>query len=240
MQRYFVKKEKNKLILNESDLHHIKNVMRIKSDDKIICILNNQSYLCKINYDETTYDIKIIEEISKDVELPKEIILYQALIKNDKFDFVIQKASELGVSKIVPTIFSRSIIKITENKKDNKIIRYQKIAKEACEQSHRQIIPEISNYLDVKNITLDNDTLGLIAYENNGDYLSFYKNLMNLQSYLKIALVIGPEGGFSEDELNYLKGIGFKSISLGKRILRSETASLYALSVLAYNLEGRD
>lgn len=238
MQRYFVKKENEKLILNDSDFHHIKNVMRMKNNDKMICVFENQSFLCSINFTNNSYEINIIEEITKDVELNRQVILYQALIKNDKFDMVIQKATELGVSDIVPTIFSRSVVKVDDNKKDNKLLRYEKIIKEACEQSHRQIMPKIHNYLNVKKITLDDDTLGLIAYENNNNYNSFYENLKNINDYKKIAIVIGPEGGFSEDEVTYLQSIGFKNISLGKRILRSETASLYALSVISYYLEG--
>ena len=126
---------------------------------------DNHSYLCEITYFNDSYKIGICEEITNDVELNKQIILYQALIKNDKFDLVMQKATELGVSSIVPTIFSRSVIKVDDSKKDNKISRYEKIVKEACEQSHRQILPTIQNYIKVKNITLDDDTLGLIAYE---------------------------------------------------------------------------
>lgn len=238
MQRYFVKKENDKFILSESDFHHIKNVMRMKNNDEMICVYDNHSFLCAINYINNSYEIKILNEITKDVELNKQVILYQALIKNDKFDLVMQKATELGVSDIVPTIFSRSVVKVDDNKKDNKLVRYERIVKEACEQSHRQIMPKIHQYINVKNITLDEDTLGLIAYENNGDFSSFYNSLKDVENYKKIAIVIGPEGGFSDDEVKYLTSIGFKNVSLGKRILRSETASMYALSVIAFYLEG--
>ena len=238
MQRYFVKKENDKLILNESDLHHIKNVMRLKSNDKIICVFDNKSYLCSISYTKDDYNITILDNLSKDVELPKSVILYQALIKNDNFDLIVQKATELGIKEIVPTIFKRSVIKIDNNKQDNKIIRYQKIAKEASEQSHRQVIPSIHNYMNVKDIILDDNTLGLMAYENNQNVYSFKDNLNDIDKYDNIAIVIGPEGGFEKDEVDYLEKIGFKSISLGKRILRSETAAMYALSVISFVLEG--
>ena len=121
MQRYFVKKENEKIVLSSQDLHHIKDVMRIKSNGQIVCVFDNASYLCKIEYDNDSYDVKIIEEITKDVELPKDVILYQALIKNDKFDLVIQKATELGVSMIYPTIFSRSVVKVEKDKMDKKL-----------------------------------------------------------------------------------------------------------------------
>ena len=239
MQRYFVNKENDTFTLSSSDLHHVKDVMRIKNDGKIICVYNNQSYLCSINYFDNDYKINVIEEITKDVELNKQVILYQALIKNDKFDLVMQKATELGVTDIVPTIFSRSVVKVDDSKKDNKLSRYEKIVKEACEQSHRLVLPTIHNYQKVKTIKLDEDTLGLIAFENNGDYASFLHALEAINNYKKVAIVIGPEGGFSMDEVKYLEAQGFKNISLGKRILRSETASMYALSVLAFYLESR-
>jgi len=239
MQRYFVNKENDKFILSSSDLHHVKDVMRVKNEGQIICVYNNQSYLCSINYFDNAYQINVIEEITKDVELNKKVILYQAVIKNDKFDLVIQKATELGVTDIVPTVFSRSVVKVDDSKKDNKLNRYEKIVKEACEQSHRLVLPTIHNYQKVKSINLDENTLGLIAYENNGDYASFAKALKNIDKYDNIAIVIGPEGGFSNDEVDYLVKQGFKNISLGKRILRSETASMYALSVIAFYLESR-
>lgn len=239
MQRYFVSKENDKFILSSSDLHHVKDVMRIKNEGQIICVYNNQSYLCSINYFDNAYQINVIEEITKDVELNKKVILYQAVIKNDKFDLVIQKATELGVTDIVPTVFSRSVVKVDDSKKDNKLNRYEKIVKEACEQSHRLVLPTIHNYQKVKSINLDENTLGLIAYENNGDYASFANALKNVDKCDNIAIVIGPEGGFSNDEVDYLVKQGFKNISLGKRILRSETASMYALSVIAFYLESR-
>ena len=239
MQRYFVSKVNDKFVLSDNDFHHIKNVMRIKNNDHIVCVYDNHSYICQINYIANNYELNIIEEITKDVELNKQVILYQALIKNDKFDLVIQKSTELGVSTIVPTVFSRSVVKVDDSKKDNKLFRYEKIVKEACEQSRRQSLPFIDNYTKVKNIKLDDDTLGLIAYENNGDYKSLSNALNELDKYNKVAIVIGPEGGFSEDEVSYLQSIGFKNVSLGKRILRSETASMYLLSVLAFYIEGK-
>lgn len=239
MQRYFVSKENENFILSNSDFHHVKDVMRIKNDGQLICVYENKSYLCSINYFENGYKINVIEEITKDVELNKKVILYQAVIKNDKFDLVIQKATELGVTDIVPTIFSRSVVKVDDSKKDNKLNRYEKIVKEACEQSHRLVLPMIHAYQKVKTIKLDEDTLGLIAYENNGDYSSFKNALLDVDKYNKVAIVIGPEGGFSNDEVDYLVKNGFKNISLGKRILRSETASMYALSVLSFYLESR-
>ena len=278
MQRYFVSKENDKLILSNEDKHHIKDVMRIKNNGQVVCVFDNSSYICEVSYVNNDIDLKIIKEIRNDVELRKNVILYQALIKNDKFDLVIQKATELGVSTIYPTVFSRSVVKVEKDKMDkkidrynkiiqkacelgvsdiyptsftrsvvkvesskveNKMVRYNKIIKEACEQSRRQILPTFHNYISVFDITLSDDTLGLIAYENNNNFYSFDEALKDVESYDKVAIVIGPEGGFTTQEVKHLQNIGFKNISLGKRILRSETATMYALSVVGFHLEGK-
>ena len=156
------------------------------------------------------------------------------MIKNDKFDFVIQKATELGVSKIVPTICKRSIIKVDKNNSLNKINRYQKIIKEASEQSTRSIQPIIDNFIDLKDIELDKDTLGLVAYEKDDDMKSLHNELTSLNEYQKVAIVIGPEGGFEKDEVELLIKKGFHVVSLGNRILRSETASLASIAIIAH------
>lgn len=236
MQRYFVNKENEEFILQDSDFHHIKDVMHIKNNGQIICIYDNKSYLCSITYNKNSYQIKVLNDISKDAECSKQIILYQALIRNEKFDLVVQKATELGVSEIVPTSCQRSVIKIENNKENDKLNRYNKIIKEASEQSHRQVLAKCNRYTTIKDIKLDKDTLGILAYENETDKLSLKDSLNNLNSYQKIALVIGPEGGFTIDEITYLLNIGFKSVSLGKTILRSETAAIYLLSVVNYVL----
>ena len=238
MQRYFVNKKNDKFILTDLDFHHIKDVMRIKSNGEIICVYDNKSYLCTITYNNSSYDIKIVNECDNDVELSKDVILYQAVIKNEKFDLVVQKACELGVKEIVPTIFERSVVKVDNKNIENKLTRYNKIIKEACEQSHRQLLANIRPFINLKNIKEDDETLKILAYENNNDQHSL-KNILNkIDNYKRIAIVIGPEGGFTIDEVNYLLSIGFISVSLGKRILRSETASIALLAIIASYLEG--
>ncbi|MCI5746101.1 MAG: 16S rRNA (uracil(1498)-N(3))-methyltransferase [Erysipelotrichaceae bacterium] len=237
MQRYFVDCINNNLILKESDFHHIKDVMRIKDNGEIICVFNNQSYLCKIHYVNDGYEISIVSNVTKDVELPKRIHLYQALIKNDKFDLVVQKATELGVSDIHPTIFSRSIVKISNDNEESKLARYYKICKEACEQSHRQVIPNIHHFIKVCDIFHGEKTLKIVAYEKKEDDNLFYRTLEKINDYEDVAVVIGPEGGFEKSEIEELEKNGFICVSLGKRILRSETASLYVLSIIAHYLE---
>lgn len=239
MQRYFVTEKNGQLELQAGDEHHIKNVMRLKNKDQVICLCNGKSYLCEINDRDQKICLRIVEELKQDTELSKELILYQAVIKNDHFDLVVQKATELGVKQIVPTICERSVVKVDNEKTENKkLMRYEKIVKEASEQSHRNDLCTISPYCQLKKISLPKDTLGLLAFEGNGNIHSFPEALKLLPQYEKIAVIVGPEGGFTKEEVHYLQSIGFINISLGKRILRSETASLYALSVLAFYLEG--
>lgn len=237
MQHYFVDKINDSFILKDNDFHHVKNVMRIKNMQEIVCIYDSRKYLCQIEYVASSYQIHVLHELKNSTELNKDIILYQALIKNDKFDFVIQKATELGVSKIVPTICKRSIIKVDKNNSLNKINRYQKIIKEASEQSTRSIQPTIDNFIDLKDIELDKDTLGLVAYEKDDDMKSLHNELTSLNEYQKVAIVIGPEGGFEKDEVELLIKKGFHVVSLGNRILRSETASLASIAIIAHYIE---
>ncbi len=237
MQHYFVDKKNQNFYFKDCDFHHVKNVMRIKNMGEIVCIYDKKKYLCQIEYVANSYHIHILHEIEETKELKIDIILYQALIKNDKFDLVIQKATELGVAGIVGLICNRSIIKIDEKNMPSKIQRYQKIIKEACEQSTRSIIPSFLNYCHIKDIVLEKDTLGLIAYEKNKETESFVEKLKNLSKYKKIALVIGPEGGFEPSEVEALIAKGFHSISLGNRILRSETAAIASLAILSHYIE---
>lgn len=238
MQHYFVKKVNDQFVLDDADFHHVKNVMRMKSKDQLVCIYNQKSYLCEINFSPVSYTISVIQELEESKELPIAIELYQALIKNDKFDFVVQKATEIGVSKIIPTICARSIIKVDATKQENKLQRYQKIMKEACEQSRRTFIPQMSSYCYFKDIKLDSDTLGILAYENQNQPQTLNLALKDIKNYKKVAIVIGPEGGFEENEVRSLMQKGFHCVSLGNRILRSETAAIYAMSVVAYTIEG--
>ena len=240
MQRYFVNQINNRFRLTDGDFHHVKDVMRLKNDEQLICVYENKAYLCKINYLKDDYVLDIIEELNEDKELNKQIILYQALIKNDKFDLIIQKACELGVSHIYPLITSRCVVKINESNINNKLNRYEKIIKEACEQSRRNIRPTMMPCINIQDIEVADDTLCLIAYEKDGDYHSFANVLKNIDAYSRVAIAIGPEGGFAQAEVDALLAKGFKSVSLGKRILRAETAAIYALSVLSYVIEGQN
>lgn len=235
MQRYFAILKDNEIILSENDAHHVLHVMRMKKGDEIEAVCNNKLYSAII---KETSPLKIVidYEIPSESELPVPVTLFFALAKGDKIDFVVQKATELGASKIVLINTERSIVKFEGNKVENKLERFRKIAKEASEQSHRLMIPEIVGVVDInkipQNLLAD---VNLIAYEKEaGSTLSFDNAIEKGKS---ISIMIGPEGGFSEKEVEHLLKDKFIPVSLGKRILRTETAAVYALSVIGFNLE---
>ncbi len=236
MQQYFVNKIGDKLYLNDNDLYHLTNVLRYKNKN-IICIIDNKAYLCNFTYQNKEYSIEIINEIDRNSELDVEIHLYQALIRNENFDLVLQKATELGAKTITPTIFNRNVVKIDKNKEENKINRFNLIVKNASEQSHRDIVPTVTNLVSVKDIELCENEIGLVCYEKNDNYKSLSSLKEKLINADKIKIVIGPEGGIEPNEYQSLLDKGFYSISLGKRILRSETAAFNILSKLEYIIE---
>ena len=238
MQQFFVTKVNDKFILDEDDLYHLSVVMRAREDTQIICIYNEEPYLCSFRYAGKNYDIKIITKMLRESELPVHIRLYQALIRNENFDFIIQKATELGVNEIVPTIFERNVVKIEKDKEEAKYKRYKLIAKGASDQSKRNVPPIILPQCTINNIELSQDEVGLVAYEKNENTKSLSFFAPDIKKAKKVSIIIGPEGGISEKEYQTLIQKGFRSISLGKRILRSETATISLLSVLSYIIEG--
>lgn len=230
MQRYFATITDSSIVLSKDDSFHLLKVMRAKLGDEIIAISNKELYLGEvISLNPLVIKNKgIYKEESR--ELDKEITLFFALAKGDKIDFVIQKATELGVSKIVLIKTERSIVKISQDDFKRKLVRYQMIAKEASEQSLRRNIPSISYLANINKIP--NELLSDINYvcfeEDAFNKVSF----LDSKDYQSISVLIGPEGGLSIDEVNSLVSQGFKRVSLGKRILRTETAAVAALAML--------
>lgn len=232
MQRYFTNTIKeNEFILKNDDLYHIYKVMRMKNNDKIEVIYNKTLYLCEL------IDKKIIikEKKEKLNNKKKEIILCTPLLKEQKMDIVIQKATELGVNKIIPVNMKRSIVRIDPKKEIAKLERWNKIVKEASEQSKRLDIPVITS---IKNIAeIDENGLKLLC-STSKHILSIKNVLKKEQNYDKIIIVFGPEGGIATEEENKLKKLGFVAVSFGDNILRTETVPLYVLSILNYeNME---
>ena len=237
MQQYFVERINGEFRLNEKDLYHLKVVMRVKENDEICVICENKAYVCSFHYTNKDYFLTEMYELNNNPELDKEINLYQALIRNENFDLVIQKSTELGVSNIIPTVFERNVVKITDDKLESKLKRFNTISKGASEQSRRLKVPSVLNPIKVSDINLSDGEIGLVAYEKDENTKSIKELESEIRSSSKVSIVIGPEGGITPKEYQTLLDKGFKSVSLGKRILRSETASLSLLSILGYIIE---
>lgn len=234
MQQVFIDRSldiNDRYEFDEHNAHHLKNVLKIKKDT-IIRLVYQDSYLAKIEYDNNKIYARVIEIDNNVNELDCEVILVQSLIRKDNFELVLQKACELGVSKIIPLISSRCVA--LDKNFDAKKLRYQKIMKSACEQSKRNNVAVIDDVCTINDLDVD-ASLKMVAFENEKYSASKISQLYDKQN--KIVIVIGPEGGFSDDEIKVLTDKGYQCVSLGSRILRSETASLYALSVLGEIIE---
>lgn len=232
MQRYFSdKKIDNKFILSDNDYYHISRVMRMKDDDNIEVVYNNEVYICKLEFLNNNINVYIIKRInSKNDKL--NITLFVPLVKEQKMDLILQKATELGVTNIIPIITSRSIVKVDNIKENKKMERWQKICKEASEQSKRADIPKVLSIIDIKNIEkLDGVNIVCSTTEKDNNIKIF---LQNHASCDKINVVIGPEGGLSSTEENILVEKGFIRVSLGSRIMRVETVPIFILSIINY------
>ncbi|MCL6428517.1 Ribosomal RNA small subunit methyltransferase E [Spiroplasma sp. JKS002669] len=233
MESYFatIKNKKGQLVLDLDDSKHIIKVLRHQINDEIIVNFQAEKYLTKIVALMPNVICQIIEPLKENNELPIKVTLVMALLKEQKFDLVIQKAVELGVNKIVP-IQLKYCVSIVNNKITQKVARWQKIAKAAAKQANRNIIPEVTSVVkNIEDLKQYQSEVNFLAYENE-NFQDWTQNLTNINS---ITIVVGPEGGISPDELTSFKTLNFTNISLGLTILRAETAPLYFLSVVNYH-----
>nr|WP_263313135.1 16S rRNA (uracil(1498)-N(3))-methyltransferase [Mammaliicoccus sp. Marseille-Q6498] len=246
MQRYFLHEDaelnQRFFIHNTDDIHHIKNVMRMTVDDEIIITFSDQKSLVSkiIAFQDDHIEILTIDDTTRQTELPVEITIASGLIKGDKYEWMIQKATEMGAHHFIAVQSERSVVKLDAKKQDKKLDRWQKIIKEASEQSMRLTIPDINYHSNFKSVydIIDEYDYVLIAYEEEakrGEKNKFHQVGAKLERGQKILIVFGPEGGLSEDEVNLFND--GEKIGLGPRILRAETAPLYALAALSYQLE---
>ncbi|MFA1820458.1 16S rRNA (uracil(1498)-N(3))-methyltransferase [Virgibacillus oceani] len=249
MQRYFVPEsgwEDNQIIITGEDAHHINRVMRLKAGDQVICN-HPEGYaaVCEIiSSSPSEVHTKVLEQMEENKELPIDVIIAQGLPKGDKIDYIIQKGTELGAHSYLPFQAERSIVVWDDKKKKKKITRLNKIAKEASEQSHRNKIPYIYPVMSMADLLEETKAydLKIFAYEEeaktgNHQSLGTILKKISQNQYRRLILCIGPEGGFSQNEANLLKEHDFHSVRLGPRILRTETASLYALASISYHFE---
>ena len=227
-------------IIDGADYNHIKNVLRMEIGDTCLISCDGKSDLCRIDaFIGDAVSLEIIEENYMDTELPVKIYLFQGLPKGDKMEYIIQKTVELGVSGIVPVQMSHCVVKLDDKKAKSKQARWQAICESAAKQSKRNIIPEI---LDVCSFgqalefakTLD---LILVPYENKDGMSSTIEALDKLKDVKTVGIFIGPEGGFDKNEIEKALNCDAKIISLGKRILRTETAAITAVGMCMLKLE---
>lgn len=224
------------------DVNHICHVLRMREGEQFYVTdgEHGTKYLCAF---QTASDEQVVCEILRCIEetseLPCEITLYQGLPKADKMEWIIQKAVELGVSRIVPVSTKHCVVKLDEKKAASKISRWQQIAEAAAKQSKRDVIPQIGNVMTLKQALQEAETfeVSLMPYENAEGMDFTRRQLSGIQAGNRVAIFIGPEGGFDEKEVELALAQGTKPITLGRRILRTETAGLAVLSMLVYVLE---
>lgn len=245
MQQYFVNSnyENKSYILSEDDSFHIVRVMRKNVGDMVFVAFNDTRCICKIEtLDQSGVSVRPYEKVEQSTELQINISIAIPPLKNDKLEYLIQKSTELGVHEIILFDSERNIAKIKEDKFESKAKRWNKIAKEAAEQSKRGVVPNIKYMKSMKELVENHGNVDykLVAYENESQNNSNHnlRNFFNSELKEKNVIVIfGSEGGLSEKEIDFLKDNKYKEVGLGKRILRAETAPLYFLSCLAFFVE---
>lgn len=247
LQRYFIPEgnwQGDKLTITGDDAHHIIRVMRGNTGDELICNHpSGHAILGEITtLDQQQVTVSIVEKLHETVELPIHVTIAQGLPKGDKLEYVLQKGTELGASGFIPFTADRSVVKWDEKKSSKKMTRFAKIVKEASEQSHRNLIPQVTPIMNLDGLieaTKEYD-VKIFAYEEEtktNHFRSFASIVSKLKSNQRIVVCIGPEGGFSNNEVTLLKESGFQSVRLGPRILRTETAPLYVLASISYQFE---
>ncbi|UOR12265.1 16S rRNA (uracil(1498)-N(3))-methyltransferase [Halobacillus amylolyticus] len=246
MQRYFIEQanwEEDRVVIKGDDVHHIVRVMRMQKNDSLICVHPERGpALCKIIAVEQEVICSIKDWLDENKELPVEVTIVQSLGKGDKLEQVVQKGTELGAHRFIPFNAERSVAKWDAKKANKKITRLQKIAKEASEQSERAMVPAVFNVMTLSELIEQSSLheVKLIAYENEARSersQSLASRLREIKNDQRVIIIFGPEGGFTSEEADKLFSGGFFPVRLGPRILRMETAPLYFLSSLSYQLE---
>ena len=225
--------------ISGSDYNHIRNVLRMKTGEEFLVSCDGISSLCRLEgFEGDSAVAEIIKENYQSTDLPVEIYLFQGLPKADKMELIIQKAVELGVHAIIPTEMSRCVVKLDDKKKKSKTQRWQTIAESAAKQSKRSAVPTVYDavsYKEALNMAEKLDVL-MVPYEC-ADGMEATKTVLNkIKVGSKVGIIIGPEGGFEESEVEKAMAVGGESISLGKRILRTETAAITAVGMVMLHL----
>lgn len=228
-------------VLSDENRHHLLNVVRLNPDEEFEIVASGKVY--RVIYDE---GLKILREVENSHETRIPIHLYMALIKQDKFELALEKTTEVGVSSITPVIFKRTVVNI-KGKEDKKLLRWQKILESAAKQSKRDIIPTINSPEKLEDI--DFKGILIVPYEcaeeiyiddvlkdtKDTKDTKDIKDIKDIEDIEEISILIGPEGGFEDTEIEYLKTLGCKIVTLGTRILRTETAAIAACYEVGIN-----
>lgn len=246
MYKFFVTEEQikdKKINIIDDDVNHIKNVLRLERNEEIeICnISSSTNYLCKIiELTNKNVECEIIKNIESNKESSVYLHIFQGIPKAEKLEMIIQKTTEIGVSEITPVEMSRCVVKLDDKSKAKKLLRWRKIAEVAAKQSKRDKIPIINMPINIKNIyeKISDYDIVLVAYENEQTNIikDILKSIPKAET-IKIAVIVGPEGGIDEKEIELLTQQGIQSVSLGKRILRTETAPIVLSSIIMYELD---
>ena len=232
----------NQIVITGGYVNHIRNVLRMKPGDEIAVKngCDDKEYRCgieEIKKDQIICRLRFIRE--EGLELPSRIYLFQGLPKGDKMELIIQKAVELGVYEIIPVASKRTVVKLDEKKAESKIARWQKIAEAAAKQSGRGVIPQVRNVMNFQEAVRYSKSaqVRMIPYELARDMTKTREVLERIKPGRDAAVFIGPEGGFDEEEVRTAKEEGVIPVTLGRRILRTETAGMAVLSIIMYHLE---
>lgn len=245
MQRFFVEphqidRDRHEIRITGNDVNHIVNVLRMKKDEELWISDKEKEYHCVIeNTGEDEVLLHILYAQEPDYELKNRIYLFQGLPKADKMELIIQKAVELGAYSIVPVSTRRCVVKLDNKKAEKKVFRWQQIAESAAKQSKRMLVPEVHSVMSFKEALAYAEELDilLIPYELAKGMKETKELIQAIEPGKSIGVFIGPEGGFEEQEVADAMEAGAKPITLGHRILRTETAGLAVLSVLMFQLE---
>mgnify|MGYP001419079431 FL=1 len=237
MHRFFIPQlYAAEMVIKDVDAKHISKVLRMQPGDKIQIVSDDGVTAIAeiVSLQDDNVVVKCLEKLAESHEPSVKITLAQGLAKGEKMDFIIQKAVEMGVSSIVPVAMEHSVVRLEGAKADKKVERWQKIAEAAAKQSKRDIIPQVQPVQTMQQMLANNDLQHkIIAYECE-DRLGLKTALQSCDNLQELLLIIGPEGGISEFELELARKNGAVPVSLGKRILRAETAGVVALSAILY------
>ncbi len=241
MQQVFVNESPidSKFNITGQDAHHLSTVVRLKVGERIrVSVVGGDNYICEVSdFKDKDVIVSVVEQVPS-TELPNRIYLFQAIPKGDRMETIIEKCVELGVFEIIPVEMKNCIVKLDDKKKKSKVERYQAIAKSAAEQSKRSIIPQVHSVMTFKEAFQYAKSLDvlLLPFESKNGMKDTYDALDELKPGQSIGVFIGPEGGFAPSEIEMVEG-SMKLISLGHRILRTDTAAICSLSMLMLKCE---